>query len=76
MINEVDAFTDDPNCDVALEDALSNLQREARDLLGALDTLRRHGGPGVSEALCHQAHEIEHSLDAVVEAVNDRRNGS
>jgi hypothetical protein len=29
----------------------------------------------VSEALCHQAHEIEHSLDAVVEAVNDRRNG-
>jgi hypothetical protein len=76
MINEVDAFTDDPNCDVALEDALSNLQREARDLLGALDTLRRHGGPGVSEALCHQAHEIEHSLESVVEAVNDRRNGS
>jgi hypothetical protein len=76
MINEVEHYTNDPSNDVALEDALSNLRREARDLLGALDTLRRHGGPGVSEALCHQAHEIEHSLDAVVEAVNDRRNGS
>jgi hypothetical protein len=76
MIDEVDAFTDDPNCDVALEDAISNLQREARDLLGALDMLRRHGGPGVSNALCEQAHAIEHNLEALTEAINERRKGS
>jgi hypothetical protein len=76
MIEEVNHYTNDPSNDVALEDALSNLQRHARDLLGTLDTLRRHGAPGVPDALCDEAHEIERSLEAVTQAVNDRRNGS
>jgi hypothetical protein len=75
MNSELRTFLTDSD-DLSLTDAVSSLQADASDVLGALELQRKHAGLDVPPEITDAIAQLEDDLGSLYEALNDRRNGS
>jgi hypothetical protein len=75
MNSELRTFLTDTDDDLSLTDAVSSLQADASDVLGALELQRKHAGLDVPDEIIDALAQLEDDLGALCDALNDRRNG-